>query len=607
MNTETKILDREDLQRMFGIKGLPGKMVAGLAYRILRLKRANSIQAKYADLKGSDFAKAVLREIGVNYEIDPEALAAIPAEGGFITVSNHPYGGLDGLILMAEVGARRPDFKILTTYFMSLIPSLRDSFIPVDNFSSGGVRSIQGIKMALEHLSAGNPLGLFPAGEVSTWQHGANRTSTGKGRVTEDIPWATNVVKLARKTGFPIIPVYFDGENSKMFHILGQIHPRLRTVRLVKELFSKEGTTVKVRIGKPVTTAETASLDLESYGKYLRSRCYSLESLSAPAAAHEAAEVRQELAAPVDPSLIRAEIEAIADKKLFDYGDYSVYFIKAQQAPHVMEEIYRLREDTFRRIGEGTGNANDTDEYDSYYRHLILWNVTEGEIAGAYRMGFGREILQEHGGIKGLYTASLFSFKEGARKFIEHGIELGRSFIQEKYQKDTHTLRLLFAGLIVGSLKCPGSQWFIGPVSISNDFPDFYKSLIVHFMDRTIPMPGREEIAAPTHPFIEESLRVNLDDLLKPAKNNIDTLNRVMGVVSGGKYRVPVLIRKYVNGGAKVVCFNVDPLFSNCLDALVLMNFPDFPREILETYLYGLPESLLAEVVKHYYGNTAAA
>ena len=142
MNTETKILDREDLQRMFGIKGLPGKMVAGLAYRILRLKRANSIQAKYADLKGSDFAKAVLREIGVNYEIDPGALAAIPAEGGFITVSNHPYGGLDGLILMAEVGARRPDFKILTTYFMSLIPSLRDTFIPVDNFSSGGVRSI---------------------------------------------------------------------------------------------------------------------------------------------------------------------------------------------------------------------------------------------------------------------------------------------------------------------------------------------------------------------------------------------------------------------------------------------------------------------------------
>ena len=600
---DTKILDRADLQRMFGIKGIAGKLVAGLAYRVLRLKRANSIQAKYADLKGADFAKAVLEEIGVRYEIEPDVLSSIPSEGGFITVSNHPYGGVDGLILMAELGSVRPDFKILTTYFMSLIPSLRDSFIPVDNFRSGGAKSVQGIKMALGHLSEGLPLGLFPAGEVSTWQHGAQRTSKGKKRVTEDIPWAGNVVKLARKTGFPIIPVYFDGEDSRMFHILGQIHPRLRTARLVKELFNKEGAFIKVRIGKPITTAETASLDLESYGKYLRSRCYALETRTLPEVSHEAVEIRQELAAPVDPALIRADVEAIADRQLFEYGDYRVYFIKAQEAPHLMEEIYRLREETFRRIGEGTGNANDTDLYDSYYRHLVLWNVPEGEIAGAYRMGFGSEILEEHGGIDGLYTASLFRYMDGARKFVEHGIELGRSFIREKYQKDTHTLRLLFAGLIVGSLKCPGSQWFIGPVSISNDFPDFYKSMIVHFMETAVPMPGREDIALPTFPFEENSLRVCLDDLLKPAKGNIDALNRIMGVVSDGMYRVPVLIRKYVNGGARVVCFNVDPLFSYSLDALVFMNFPDFPRETLRTYLYGLPESLMAEVEKHFYGD----
>ena len=238
-SSDTKILDLGDLQRMFGIKGLPGLIVAGLAYRVLRLKRANAIQAKYAHLKGGEFAKAVLNEIGIKYEIDPQLADAIPAEGGFITISNHPFGGVDGLILMAEVCALRPDFKTLSTYFMSLIPSLRDSFISVDNFSSGGARSIQGIKAAIAHLSEGHPLGLFPAGEVSTWQHGANRTSTCSKRVTEDIPWASNVLKLARKTGFPIIPVYFDGENSKMFHILGQIHPRLRTVRLVKELFAK--------------------------------------------------------------------------------------------------------------------------------------------------------------------------------------------------------------------------------------------------------------------------------------------------------------------------------------------------------------------------------
>ena len=154
------------------MKGFLGKCVSRAAYHMLELEKPNRIQAKYSDLQGADFSARVLEEIGVSYEIPPEQLERIPQEGGFITVSNHHYGSIDGMILSAVIGARRPDYKILTTFLLSMIPSLRDSFIPVDNFTTGAARSVSGIRTALGHLSEGHPLGLFPAGEVATWQRG---------------------------------------------------------------------------------------------------------------------------------------------------------------------------------------------------------------------------------------------------------------------------------------------------------------------------------------------------------------------------------------------------------------------------------------------------
>lgn len=600
---ETIILDKAGLQKGLGLRGVFGKWIAGLLYRLLELDEANRLQAKHSELKGADFSAKILEEIGATYEIPQEQLARIPEEGGFITVSNHPYGGIDGLILNAVFGARRPDMKILTTFLLARIPSLQETFIPVDNFSSGGTRSIAGIRSALGHLGEGKPLGLFPAGEVATWQKGAKRTALGKGRIVEDRPWADNIVKLIKKAGMPVIPVYFDGSHSNGFHRLGRIHPRLRSVRLVHEMFNKGGAHVQVRIGQPIPPDEIAGFDIPALGKYLRNRCFALEAqcLEKPVSAEPAAQ--KPVAEHIPAERVRAQMEALSDKVLFEAGDYRTYLISAADAPDVMQELYRLREETFRAIGEGTGLPLDTDVYDSYYRHMLLWNIPAGEIAGAYRLGFGPEIFAEHGGIDGFYTASLFRFKEKAAEVLPYTVELGRSFIVPKYQREVLTLKLLMGGVCVATANNPETRYFIGPMSISNQVPDFYKSLIVHYILRDFRLPDAERYAEPTHPFEADFLRVDPEGLLQVARNDIDAFDRFLSTLSDGKYRpLPVLARKYINCGARMICFNVDPLFSYSLDGLIFQEYKDFPAATLSSFLRPAPKEVRDKVFLRFRG-----
>ena len=600
--TKTTVLEADELQKVLGIKGFPGRCLARLAYRILELEKVNRVHHRYHDSVGPEFSAHVLEDVGIRYEIPPEQLDRIPREGGFITVSNHHYGAIDGMILSAVVGSRRPDYKILTTFLLSLIPSLKDSFIPVDNFSTGGARSISGIRTALGHIADRHPLGLFPAGEVATWQKGKNRTSLGNDKVVEDIPWAENIIKLVRKSGFPVVPIYFEGGNSKSFHILGRIHPRLRTVRLIHEVFNKRGRVVQVRIGQPLTAEEIAGFDIPTLGRYLRNRCYALEAQCLPPVEHAVQAVPAPLAEPVPADRIREEMDGLDERMLFEIGDYRAYLLQAGDAPETMRELYRLREETFRAVGEGTGQPLDTDIYDAYYRQMLLWHVPNQEIVGAYRLGFGPEIMESHGGVSGFYSAALVRYGEKAAPLLAKSMELGRSFITGRYQREIQPLRLLLAGLAVAVLKCPDLTYYSGLVSISDDIPDFYKSLIVRYLEKSFPFPDAPRVATPTTPFTPDFLAVDPDGLLQIPDGKIDLLDRFLGTLSDGKVRLPVLVRKYFSCGARLVCFNVDPDFGSCLDALIVLRFSDFPKSTVNSILRGLPEDVQDAVWKRFYG-----
>ena len=600
------IIELPELQEALGLKGLLGKLISRFAYRLLELKEVNRIHEKYHDSQGPAFSAHVLEEVGVRYYIPEQQLDYIPAEGAFITVSNHHFGSVDGMILNTVIGSRRPDYKILTTFLLSMIPCLRDSFIPVDNFSAGGARRVSGIRTALGHLADKRPLGLFPAGEVATWQSRKNRTARGRRRVVEDIPWAENIIKLIRRSGLPVIPIYFQGENSRSFHILGKIHPRLRTVRLPHELFNKRGTTVQVRIGQAISAEEIASMDVPTLGKYLRSRCYALEAQCQGCCGESAAENLAPLADPVPAERVRAEIENLPERMLFELGDYRAYLIRADEAPDTMRELSRLREETFRAVGEGCGQAEDTDTYDAHYRQMILWHVPNREIVGAYRLGFGPEIHRDHAGLSGFYSATLYRYGDKAEPLLARSMELGRSFIIQKYQREVQPLRLLLTGLGVSTLQCPDMEYFSGPVSISNAIPTFYKSLAVRYIERNYPMPDAGRIARAPHPFVPDFLSVDPDALLRIPDKNVDALDRLLLALSGGRFRLPVLVRKYFSCGAKLVCFNVDPDFCDSLDGLIFLRYSDFPENTLNSIIRGLPDDLQDRIRERFYGPKTA-
>lgn len=600
------IVEESQLQAFLGLKGAVGRWITRRIHHMLDLDRLNATQAKLPGLTGASFAAGVLKEVGVKWELPEEQLARIPAEGAFITVSNHHYGSIDGLILAATVGAVRPDLKILTTFMLTMIPGLKDTFIPVDNFASGATRSISGLRKALSHMAEGGPLALFPAGEVATWQRGKNRTSLKRGRVVEDIPWAENISKLIQRSGLPVVPIFFDGGNSKAFHILGRIHPRLRTIRLVHEMFNKPGQTVKVRIGAPIPAAEIAKMEIPVLGRYLRNRVYALEYQCAEPVKAASSALRQEpLVEAVPRERICAELDALKDRILFRAGDYCAYMIRSQEAPDTMRELYRLREETFRAVGEGTGLALDTDRYDEMYSQLILWNDAAKEIIGAYRVGYCDDLMKAEPGYGGIYTATLFKYAPEAAKILSQSMELGRSFVVPKYQKEVQPLKMLLAGLSVAAERHPGTAYCVGPVSISNDVPPFLRSLTVHFLLRDYKFKDAS-IVQPTCPFRPDFLRVNPDQLLESiAPGDIDAFDRLIAALSDGQFRLPVLVRKYFSCQARICCFNVDPLFSYSLDGLIFLRLADFPPVTLKALMRGMPEDLQAKVLAHFYGKEA--
>ena len=593
MSQQKEMFSREDLQRMLGVKGWLGKCLSGLIIKVLELDKVNRTQAKYASSMGPDFARDILQDQGITYDVPEGELDRIPADGGFITISNHHFGSLDGLILCDTVGRRREDYKILTTFMLSLIPNLSPNFLPVNNLGGkNDARSINSIRMALQHIKDGGALGLFPAGEVATYQKEGKRTAVSAQKVIEDKPWAPNMIRLIQKCGLPVVPIYFDGTNSRNFHFLGKIHPRLRTVRLVHELFNKRGTHIKVRIGQPVTPEEMAKFaSAEELGAYLRNLTYALEVNCIEEKKRADVQQMEPVMDPVDPAVVKAELESIPERILFECGDYRCYFTRPDDIPGVMTEIARLREVTFRTVGEGSGKAKDTDIYDTYYKHLILWNIPNGEIAGAYRVGVGKEVLQRP---EGFYTASLFAFREGLKPYLPKALELGRSFITPRYRKEVLPLKLLLSGILTAGANCEGAEYTLGPVSVSSDFPTFYKSLILRYFLKNHSMENAENVVAPKTPFTPDFLRVNPDALLSGCKS-VEDLDRLLQYLSSGTLRLPVLFRKYASLGAKYVAFNIDKDF-NTLDAFIILWLGDMPENSFNSFAKFLTPEQLEEL-----------
>lgn len=162
--------------------------------------------------------------------------------------------------------------------------------------------------------------------------------------------------------------------------------------------------------------------------------------------------------------------------------------------PNIKHEIGRLRETTFRGVGEGTSKPLDLDHFDSYYHHIVAWNPSRQEIIGAYRIGLGMEILEKYGAA-GFYTSTLFKFStEFTETYLPRGVELGRSFIQPNYQRELRSLDSLWQGItcfLDQALKqYPQIRYLFGPVSISAELEEKLIHMLVFFY--SMHYPGNE-------------------------------------------------------------------------------------------------------------------
>ena len=569
-----KVVTNADLKKAFGMKGFFGTCVAGLAYGVMGLGKINRLFDGAADYQGSEFADHLIENMGITIDVSPEQLESIPKEGGFVVVSNHPFGGIEGVMLLSAIAKVRPDFKLMANFILAHIPNLKDCFFAVNPFTDNPEwkSSVGGIKGAIQHIAAGNGLGVFPAGEVSRYR-GHD--------YPEDQAWSTSIARIIKNAGVPVIPVFWDGRNSKLFYAVDKIHHMLGTSRLTRELANKHGRCFNLQIGKPILPAEIAAYEKPAdLAAYLRSRSYALEA-NIPAKAAEKKEANQtEIDAPRDLSLMLAELDAIREKSfLYSASDYDCYLADYDDIPNLMHEIARLREETFRAIGEGTGKNLDQDEFDNHFKHLILWDKVKQKIAGCYRLGIGSDIIPKYG-IKGFYVSTLVNFNEAFAPYLEHTIELGRSFVTLEYQKEVLPLVLLLRGLSDVVVRYPNINHFIGPVSISSWYPKFYMSMIVKYVTEKHPVSDElKGMATPMTPFREDFLKVDPDVLLQGNMDSTDKFDKFMFRLSNGQYRLPTLFKKYLKLNAKFLCFNVDPDFNDTLDSLLFLTFTDFPED----------------------------
>ena len=271
---KNKIIDESYLENISPVfKGVTGHKLAKIFMHIVALDRINWVYDRSCQYNGAAFAESLLKDLGVEYMVgNAERLQHLP-EGAFITVSNHPYGGLDGIMMIDLIAGIRPDYKFMVNEFLSLVKTMDENFIKVTTKTAKRegytATSLNGIRETLTRLHDGHPVGFFPSGAVSDFNLKSLRV--------RDREWQESILKLVQAANVPIVPIRFFNQNSLFFYFLGLIDWRIRSLRMPYELFNKKGQNPRIGIGEIITVEDQAKFpDYESLGKHLRDSIYNM-------------------------------------------------------------------------------------------------------------------------------------------------------------------------------------------------------------------------------------------------------------------------------------------------------------------------------------------
>ncbi len=564
--------------------GFLGTFVSWFLMKVTRISSINKFYDRVKHLEAREYAEAILEHYEIDFEIPEEDFKRLPKEGPYITISNHPLGAIDGIILFKLLLAQRTDYKVMANFLLERMVPIESHIIPVNPFENRKdvKSSIAGFKSALQHLKDGHPLGIFPAGEVSTYK---------EGKLIVDKPWEEAALKLIRKAEVPVVPIYFHARNSKLFYRLAKISDIFRTAKIPSEVYTQRNRPIKIRIGQPISVkVQQEQETFADYNDLLRRKTYILSNAYAkerlidqlPTTLKLPKQPRKIVTA-VRTEVLEGEIEKLTekDRRILQSKNYEVFLAPAKEMPFLLKEIGRQREITFREIGEGTNNSIDIDKFDAYYHHMFLWDSDAKVIAGAYRMGLGSEIFAAHG-IDGFYLQDLFRFEPELFSMMQKSIEMGRAYIIKEYQQKPMPLFLLWKGIVHTTLRHPEHKYLIGGVSISNQFSNFSKSLMIEFMKSNYWDPYVAQYVRPKKEFKVKLNDADKEFVFDETQADLNKFDKLIDEVEPGSLRLPVLIKKYIKQNAKVIAFNVDPLFNNSVDGLMYIKIADLPESTVK-------------------------
>ncbi|MGO2010665.1 MAG: GNAT family N-acyltransferase [Pseudoalteromonas sp.] len=562
-----KVIDANlpQLENSPKVKGLVKK---GLGY-LLHEQEFIAFADAYPHLQGIEFVEQVLEELDFNTRYQPKQIENIPSEGKLVIVANHPIGSLDALALIKVLSSARQDLKVVANRMLMSVTPMHSLLLPVDNLSGSSKK--QELANIHQHLKNEGTLLIFPAGEVS------RLSPTG----IKDCKWNSGFLRIAKKANCPILPIFIKAKNSSLFYGTSMIYKPLASLLLVKEMFKQRQKSLEFEIGAsiPPESYLINNLKDKEVVNLIRKQLYRLTSKKTLPL-----KTQTPIAMPECKKELKKTIEQC--QKLGETQDaMQIYLYQYQGSSAIFRELGRLREISFRTVGEGSGKRRDIDKYDMDYQHLVLWDAKQLELVGAYRLACAQQVIDKNGR-EGLYTDSLFSYSEKMQPYFKAGIELGRSFVQPKYW-GRKSLDYLWYGIGAFVSTYPQYRYLYGAVSLSNALPEQAKALLVYYYQ--LYYGNTASIATPNNEFkLTEQQLSQCQNLFKgnDIKEDFVELKHVLANMGA---HVPTLFKQYTElcapGGVQFLSFSVDPDFNNCIDALVLVDLEKVKENKAKRYL----------------------
>jgi putative hemolysin len=526
---------------------------------------------------GLGYASQVLRAMRVEASVSPREMDRLPLAGGVLLMLDRPYGLVEGCALVELLGAVRLDLRFI-----------HDEVLEADaagaTFCLGPGSDDERWRRAALQLRQG-------ALVVAFVQRSASRSPQRPAGAAHDLNLRLAV--LARETGCAVQAAHWkSGKRRLALRALGLDKPGLRRAVLSRGPLAKAGARLELQLGAPVPPSRLKAFasDAEA-AEYLALRQWLLRHRGrraterAPLASSRRVAKLRPLASALPREILQQELDALPPQAcLARSGELACYLAEAWAIPSLLREIGRQREETFRAVGEGSGQPLDLDRFDQHYLHLFLWHRGDSAVAGGYRLGPTDVILRAHGPA-GLYTQTLLKMRPALLAQLEPGLEMGRSFVAPAYQRSFAPLMLLWKG--VGSYVAanPHYRRLFGMVSMSAEYQPLSRELIASYIKQHLFRGDLAKLAVPRRPFAPAYSPSRHDAVTWRLGRDLEEVSAWISELEHDGKGLPVLFKQYARLGGEFFGFNVDPAFGHALDGMVCVDLLHTETRTLEKYL----------------------